>query len=243
MKIRHILLLSTCLFLLTSCQSSPVENENSTYEYTHFTLHGQSASKSEADIINDELEKHYMRILDDMGLTSINRVHLYIFNDGSSLRDAVAKRYPGIYLPGFATGLTPSATDIYLVKPPSGRFTIYIHEFAHCVEQHVNPSIPNRPRWLWESIALFEAGEFTEPSNISVLTSNNLPRLSDMSDFNNTVVYQIGYLLGEYVFKNFGKEKYIELIKSNGNVGSVLGLTDNAFMNEWYKYLKQHYDF
>lgn len=231
------------LFLFLQCQSSTISGLTEVFEYAHFTFHLQSGDKAYADEVNNKLEENYQRIVGDMGLAAVNRINIYVFNSGASLREAVAAKYPNIYLPGFATGLTPSATDIYLVRPSSGRFTIYIHEFAHCVEQHVNASIPNRPRWLWESVALFEAEEFTEPRNISALNSNTLPRLTDLNDFNNTLIYQVGYLFGEFVFKNFGKEKYIQLIKENGNTASVLGLSEEAFISEWYQYLKRHYNF
>ena len=231
------------LVLFLQCQSASVDGSVEVMEYPHFTFHFQTIDKDYADVVNEKLEAEYQRILDDMGLVSINRIHIYVFNDASSLRAAVAQRYPSINLPGFATGLTPSATDIYLVKPSSNRFTIYIHEFAHCVEQHVNASIPNNPRWWWESVALFEAGEFNDPRNISAIISNSLPKLSDLNDFNSTMIYQLGYLFGEYVYNNFGREKYIQLIKANGNVSSVLGLTNETFMVEWRNYLKQKYNF
>jgi hypothetical protein len=229
------------LMLFSLCNKSIKAEAINVFDYAHFTFHTQSLTKSDLDSVNQKLEDEFDRILRHHGLDSIRRVNFYIFNNVTSLREELRKKIPDMFVPDFATGLTPSATDIYLVIPPSGRYTIYIHEFVHCVTQHLNPTIPNRPRWLWESVALYEANELIAPENISAITSNKIPSISELNDFNNTLIYQIGYLLGEFIFKNFGKEKYIQLIKGNGNINKVLGLTDEAFLNKWYQYVKLIY--
>ncbi len=231
------------MMIVNLCNSRIHDNTITVFDYTHFSFHTQSLGKPDLDTVNQKLEDEYSRIMQHHGLDSIRRVHFYIFNDVISLREELKKYFPDIFIPGFATGLTPSATDIYLVVPPPGRYTIYIHEFVHCVTQHLNPGIPNKPRWLWESVALFEANELVAPKDIPAITSNNIPALREINDFNNTMIYRIGYLLGEFIFKNFGKESYIKLIKENGNIDKVLGLTDEAFLNKWYQYVKQNYNF
>ncbi len=234
------------LLLLTLMASSQCASRRddaiATHEFRYFTFHAHGLGESGFGDANAELEKQYDSILDRLGLAAANRVSFHVFPDANSLREEFTRKFPSILVPGFARGLSPSPTEVYLVYPTTGFYTGYIHEFTHCMTQNVNPTIPNHPRWLWESIALFEAGEFTHPRSVGALASH-APGFDELNNFNSNTIYQVGYLLGEFIFKNYGREKYIELIKENGDLERVLGSKDQEFLDSWYAYLKLNYNF
>ena len=47
-----------------------------------------------------------------------------------------------------------------------------VHEFAHCASMRVNPAIANNPRWLWETVALYEAGQIVDPRTLPYMTAH-----------------------------------------------------------------------
>lgn len=243
MNLKLLLLNAGIVSLFIQCGREAEELQFQTKAYEHFTFYTQGLDQSEVYLINLKLEEHYDRILQDHGLEQLQKINFHVFNNINELREAVKRKFPEVFVPDFARGLTPSATEVYLVNSLPVRYTMFIHEFSHCVTQHLNATIPNNPRWLWESVALFEAGELVHPKEINILASGNLPTLNQLSNYDNSTIYQVGYLIGEFVFQSYGKEKYIELIRNNGNVEKVLGMSEETFMNEWYQHVKQHYNF
>lgn len=239
----RVLSLMLVLILVAASQCASRRDDTLVmHEFDHFIFFAHGLGGSGFDDANAELEKQYDSILNHLGLAAVNKVSFHVFRDANSLHEEFTRKFPSILVPDFATGLSPSPTEVYLVYPSSGFYTGYIHEFTHCMTQNVNPTIPNHPRWLWESIALFEAGEFTHPRNVAALASH-APGFDELNNFNSTTIYQVGYLLGEFIFKKYGREKYIELIKENGDLEQVLGSNDQEFLDLWYAYLKLNYNF
>jgi len=42
-----------------------------------------------------------------------------------------------------------------------------VHEIVHVATLNFNPNIGDNPRWLWESVPLYLAGEFVDPKKRS----------------------------------------------------------------------------
>src|SRR6185436_13502847 len=112
------------------------------------------------------------------------------------------------------------------------------HEFAHCVSMRLNPTIPNNPRWLWESVALFEALQYDDARTRPLVTTGPVPSLTQLSSFDNTTVYGVGAWLGLFIVDTKGRDTYRALIRANGDLGRVLGMTETAFLEEWATYVR-----
>ena len=119
--------------------------------------------------------------------------------------------------------------------------TNLIQEFAHCVSMHINSSFPDNPRWLWESVAIFEAGQFVDPHNIPYLVNHNPPTLATLNSYSNTMIYDIGYLIAECIVDNWGYDQLNELIVNNGDIQSTLSLTTTEFQDAWFEYVQVKY--
>ena len=139
---------------------------------------------------------------------------------------------------GYVTG--PTVLRVLAVPSVARNAT---HEMSHAISLRVNPTFGNRPRWLWESVALFENDEFVDPRSISYLAQGRFPTLAELDADPNASrkVYEVGYLIGEFVVARAGRDGLLRLIRSNGDV-TVLGFaTPAAFESEWASFVRARY--
>ncbi len=133
----------------------------STHASDHFTVRYTALDTATVAETATTLEGHYARITGDLGVTSQPRVTVTLHVDRASLQEAVRPIVGA--LPSFASGLVTGPDSIHILSPNlTGQWTYatavtaLVHEFAHCVSLTLNPSFGNHPRWLWESVALYE---------------------------------------------------------------------------------------
>lgn len=189
--------------------------------------------------VTGELERHYDRILADMKLDTLPVIGVEIWDDANNFLSAMEKnigqRYPG------ATGYVKYETMYLLNRGHVPQAAV--HEFAHIASLHVNPRIGNNPRWLWEAVALYEAGDFVDPKSLSYMVNGNYPTLAQLNaSYNNDQrIYAVGYTLTEFILHDWGRDAFIQLIKTNGSIESVLGLSVPEFEQNWYTFVKEKY--
>ena len=94
-----------------------------------------------------------------------------------------------------ATGYVTGPTVLRVLAVPSVARNA-THEMSHAISLRVNPTFGNRPRWLWESVALFENDEFVDPRSIAYLAQGRFPTLAELDADPNASrqVYEVGYL-------------------------------------------------
>jgi hypothetical protein len=117
------------------------------------------------------------------------------------------------------------------------------HELAHCVSLFVNPRFANNPRWLWESVALWENGELVDPRTLDYMVGGRPPTLEQLSADVSTSrqVYEVGFTIGEFVAATGGRQALVRLIQTNGDTAAVLGLSPRAFEDAWYAFVRERY--
>ena len=108
---------------------------------------------------------------------------------------------------------------------------------------NVNPDFGNNPRWLWESVALYEAGEFRDPSQIDYLRARDYPTIEELNSGFNTSrnIYDVGFLLTEYILETWGRSELIDLIHSAGDIPGVLGVSESDFELGWYSHIERQH--
>jgi len=192
-----------------------------------------------ASLVEAEID----RIPDDLGVTEMPTVTITLYPSIDSLRTAVTPLVGSI--PSFASGLVTGADAVHILSPNlierwayRDGITSAIHEFAHCVSLRLNPTFGNQPRWLWESVALFEAGQYTDPRGLTYFTSGPLPTFAQLNSFDNTIIYDVGATFGRFIVDTRGWDTFRALIRANGDVSRVLGLSEAAFLNEWSSYVR-----
>jgi len=198
-------------------------------------------TKEATEPIRLKLQGNARRILSDFQIVQPDtyRVYLWGTNDSylAAQQQRIGTRYPG------STGYVMGSSSMGLLNV-SNAANNAVHEYAHSMSLRINGSFGNNPRWYWEAVALYESGGFVDPKNISYLVNGTYPTLNELnSDFNagNQKIYQVGYLLVEFIKAQWGINAVIGLIKQNGNIQAVLGKTNAEFETQWKQFVEIKY--
>jgi hypothetical protein len=205
----------------------------------HFDVHAGQATDTTVAEIGSALESRYGRVTSDLMTGDVPRMTVEVWSDQASFL-AEMERFLGQRYD--ATGYVTGPTGLRVLAVPSVARNA-THEMSHAISLSVNPTFANRPRWLWESVALFENDEFVDPRSISYLTSGRFPTLADLDADPNASrqVYEVGYLIGEFVVARAGREGLLRLIRSNGDE-TVLGFASPAaFESEFAAFVRSRY--
>lgn len=236
------------LILLLACAKQPTpsgagQTTNSEHFNFYFTANDQ---KNQTQIVQ-HLETNYERVKADLRVTSLPKINVHFYATFNAFRTAIGM--PNA--PSWVVGIATSATELHLMSPNSPELNrafdemlaIAVHEFTHCVTLHIESRIANNPRWLWEGVALFEAGQFVNPRRLAYMVEGHPPTLAELNANwqTNSQVYDLGYLLVEYIVEKWGRQQVVDLIKSLGDVSSVLGISVSEFEKGWYEFVKGKY--
>lgn len=248
MKKILFLIISLNYFSCSENNVAPSSNDKTLsypYETTHFAFYYTDLDSNNIQTIGDTLESNYSRIINDLMTDTLPEVNVHLYSNHDSLAAAVNLWVPN--LPSWASGLAISQSEIYMMSPNHPQYGFepmlinLVHEFAHCVSYHIRPNIANNPRWLWESIAIYEARQFFDPHNLPYMVSHNPPTLSQLNSFSNTMIYEVGYLIAEYVDLNWDRTHLVNLIRTNGNLQQVLGMSTSEFETGWFQFVANRY--
>lgn len=192
------------------------------------------------------VEAQHARILGDLGLGQVSTITVTLYPDRDSFRAAVVPLVGDV--PSFASGLITGPSQIHILSPNvasqwsySGGVQNIVHEFAHCVSLHLNPAIANNPRWLWETVALYEAGQVVDPSTLAYMRAHQPPTLSELNRIEDTRIYEVGGSIGEFVVETAGRDALRDLVTTSGDVQGVLGVDETGFVSRWFEYARRRY--
>ena len=178
-------------------------------------------------------------IIAELGANEMPHVRVTYYQSQSAMADAVRPIVGSI--PSFASGLVTSSRDIHLVVSTeviARRTTTLLHEFAHCVSLHRNPSIANNPRWLWETLAIYAARDRSNAPRLAAALAGPQPTFPQLNSFDNTLIYDVGFSLGEFIVERGGIDALRALLISNGNTNAALGLSLDEFLAAWFTWAR-----
>jgi len=242
LRIFFLMAVTSPLFLIISCNNNTGTLNTEPAESDHFTfsLYDGLSNSTTTPIIN-EMNNNYDRILNDLNVPSLQKTKIEIWDDEAHFQNDM-KRDLGVNYPG-SSGYIYGLNCIRLLNRGNIAHNA-VHEFAHIVSLNVNNNFANNPRWYWEAVATYESEEFNNPKNISYLAAGNYPTIAELnSNFNtgNYKIYEVGYLLSEYIIDTWGKVSYVNMIKQNANIESVLGITTQLFEAGWKNFVMTKY--
>jgi hypothetical protein len=208
-------------------------------ETAHFRIHAGQLSDADVRAAGEALEAIYPRVVSDLDVPTEQVVTARIWQDRTTWDQAVRAFFGRSFqTTGYVTGpgeLRALATEVL--------GTTVRHEFCHVASLWLNPTIANNPRWLWESVALYENSEFVDPRGVAYMASGQYPTLAQL-DADITVgrqVYEVGYLIGEYVVHEYGQGGLVDLIVANGNTQQALGVSTAQFEAGWHAFVRERY--
>jgi len=227
---------------------APAPAGGGTFTSSHFVFRYTALDGGNVSEIAASLEREYSRILADLGVDAMPTVNVTFYTDHAALE--AATRATAGAIPAFASGLVTSSTDIHLMSPNSPAWGPYsrmvsnlVHEFAHCVSMRVNGRIPNNPRWLWESVAIYESGQSVDLRGLAYMSALQPPSFAAMSTLDNTRVYEVGYSIAEFVVGRWGRRGLIDLVAANGDTAAAVGVAQSQFEQDWFAFARQRYGF
>lgn len=226
----------TILFTIYSIYSTPP-----VYNTPHFALYYSRLDTKNIKAIADTLESNYARIVADLQSPDPPHIKIYFYPDPASLRGGIKPWVP--HPASWTTGITLGDSAIHILSPnfPGQDVKSTVHEFAHCVSRCVNWTIVNNPRWLWEAVAIYESNQTSDPRKLPYLQQQKPPTLSQLNDWDDTSIYDVGYLITQYLVETHGYSTLHALIKNNGNIGQTLHMDDEAFTRAWFAFVKNKY--
>jgi hypothetical protein len=235
------------LVILAACGGgpaapSPVAGSQPTLAFTtpHFRILTDAADQNVLRAVADALEGNYARLTTDLRTGDLPPTDAFVWQDQAAYY-ADMQRYLGQVYQGSA-GWTRGAHAISVLVVSNTPLHA-VHEFAHVVSLAVNPTFGNNPRWLWETVALYENGQFVDPASLDYMCSGHFPTLAALSaDYTaGRQIYEVGYVLGQFIVATWGMDGLLELIRSNGALDRVVGLTAGAFEQRWYEWVRTRY--
>jgi len=240
MRFRFLSLIFLLLYFFNSCSNGTETNNLSDVDNFKFILY-DGLNVSNINAISRNLEDNYKRITGHLEVREMPKVTVKIWADYNNflnnMENDIGIRYTG------ATGYVYGPTELRLYFNNQVSESA-VHEFAHLVSMQVNSTVANNPRWLWEAVALYETGQFVNPSSLPYMVSGNFPTLNELNtDYNssNHSIYSVGYVLLEYLIDKWGMDSVINLIKNNGSIAGVLGITTQEFEYGWHEFVQVKY--
>jgi hypothetical protein len=201
-------------------------------ETAHFLLRYTAQDGDKMDAYAAALEASHPRITRDLGQPNLPTITGRFYPDQASYTAATGWD---------ATGSVDGPTIFDVVASPL-QLSLPVHEFVHNVALHLSPTA-NRPVWLWEATAVYEAEEFVHPATVPCLASGgDFPTLAQVSTRSGDChIYRVGYTIVELIVERWGFAELRALIRSHGDTQSVLGLSTQEFEAAWEEFVEQRY--
>lgn len=207
----------------------------------HFTFVAEgNIAKTDYANIEAELRESRARILSDLGLETMPAVTVRIWRDESAYQDEMEATF-GSRAPG-SRGYVVGDTELRLLlagQPFAAREAA--HEFVHAASLKLNPTIGNNPRWLWEGAAIYLANEPPNAQAAKFFKRGQCPTLSALNaPFNQGgSIYDVGFYLLDFIAQRWGKQAIPSLIKANGDIETILGISETTFEQDWCAFARE----
>lgn len=121
------------------------------------------------------------------------------------------------------------------------RVLIAVHEFAHLVNNAINPAMPS---WLNEGAAVFAAphAPYTHVCQHQ-FPFDRIPAFADLRrDYRSVPAADLfAFTVVEFIATEFGLDALNRLLRAPDALERIVGLTDAQFEERWHQFLQQHY--
>lgn len=192
--------------------------------------------------IEKALRENRDSVLAALGMDDMPMVTVRLWRDNEHYQDVMEAAF-GARAPGSRGYVVGDHEVRILLTGAENEPREAVHEFVHAVTLRLNPDFGNNPRWLWEAVAIYVAGETPRPETVFLFQNNKCPSLGQLSQpFNNGgSIYDVGYYLIDYTVNTWGNDTVIRLIKTNGDISGTLGISEDAFEKDWCSFVRSNY--
>lgn len=227
-------------------------------ETEHFKFYCEADHLSAIEDTITTLEENYDRVVSDLR-TELNKktdvvfypTEEWFFKAAKGTNSSVVEEnLYGFWHKGTIHLLSPSILTVENNIIPN----MAIHEFIHAVTFELNPDPEKEgyintqaPRYLLEGIATYESGvmsyNFMEAGK--AIRENNFPTIEELETLShhntNYNIYTYGGLFCEYIVKQYGWDKMVEILKTF-DVESALGKNKDDIRSDWIEFIRKRYN-
>jgi hypothetical protein len=231
-------LLATCSPVTGSDNDNNLEfleksTENFVFVYTR-------SDSPTIDALAASMEAQLARLMTKLQVDSLPTITVVLYPSRATFQEANNTDFwvPAVSRRTRIEMISPNAPNQVFELWPDTRAE---HMLTHIVSYGVNDDSGNNPRWLWESLALYESGQKTAASAIEFFKPGAQPALSQLNGGYRTPIFDVGYYLGEFLETRWGVQGIIDLIEEEGDLPAVLGLTGQQFIDQFVAFVRQKY--
>lgn len=215
-------------------------------ESEHFRYISTKTDKEILSNLEENLESNYDRIANDLNVNLDEKINVTIYPNINEFHKATRYTDAEDWLVGFARD-----GEIFMVSPLNpgsvhnyeSLMKVIVHEYTHILVEKINK---NTDIYLNEGIAVIEANQMdsnTEGYLKEIAILNKLPKLDEMK--NNYSELEQPYLISggfvDFIIKNNGYTKVIDLIKNPDNIEEIIGLSKEEIILKWREYIISNY--
>ncbi len=213
----------------------------------HFRVVYKGILDKEASSISFGLESRYDKLTSLFGIENLPLISVYVHPTQDDFDNVTGWRG--------AAGTVAGPETIHLSWPRLDNTTA-IHEFVHILQLNllINYGIDagwsdekiesefseNYPRWLWESVSIYFAGERSKLGILYHMREGHRPRLKSFTRKNNKI-YFVGYTIAEHIVETWGEKELIDLVRAFGDVESTLNVSEKELERGWHSFVSSRY--
>lgn len=91
-------------------------------------------------------------------------------------------------------------------------------------------------------MASYASRQFYHPGKFEFLKKRQCPSLAELNDVKkNGKVYDLGFVLIDFIKVTWGKETVMDLLRSNGDIETVLNVSECEFESKFHNYIRDFY--
>ena len=220
-----------------------------TYETEHFVIYFYPEIRPHLERMTAYAESAYQAISSDLKHDLAEKVPLILFQTSSEFQQQNV--IPGAAQEGVGAFAEPIRKRIVMPmdEPPDLLYRLMVHELTHQFEFDIIPTSlmrRNVPLWVNEGLSDYMTGIW-RPTDLMMVRdaaiADNVPKMSEMSDYGNfgspRMVYNLGHAVFEFIETRWGKEglrQYLFALRK-----SVIGGGENAYQ-EAFKIEPEDFD-
>ncbi|QUL99077.1 MAG: hypothetical protein IMF26_03135 [Candidatus Fermentithermobacillus carboniphilus] len=214
-------------------------------ETDNFVFYYEKQDESAVLDMADILEKSCKKINSAMNFNRNGKTEIYIYPD---LRIFHTKKYGylgRIVCPDWYIG--DNRKDKVIIVSPLNPGPVHdyisvvqavVHEYVHTIIYEINRKTP---KFLNEGLAGYLSGN-TKPN----YPLENVPSIQDTKinnpiTFANKGLYAFSYTYIEFLDKNYGMNKIMNLIRNPSAYEEVFGVSEEDIYKQWVKYIEDNY--
>ena len=239
-KIVVFLIISCSIIFIAACSSESATDPLD--QMVQFTSHGE-VDEIGMRLLQDSLLSNYQQVLDDLNVNDLPVVFVDVYESEEEYFDIMEECWGEKQYQYLLHVCSPDKIRVYDF---GGASVWIVYKFTELVLMHMNPTIKNNPRWLYEAVCNYEAPFYVNPNELTYMVNGDYPdfdQLNDDQTIDKNKIAQVGYILVKYILEEFGQQALINLIMTNGDIQNTLSQSDEEFLNDWYDWIETKYFF